>query len=301
MRWKLDQFRKKFIGVGGESEQPRPQLCPACRTLVGAGAKRCHQCGASMTFSMAAASRSLGRLMPATSPVTYGILTISCLLFLVSLLATVREGGFQAPGGGLFSLFNFGAISNVVLQRLGASLPLPYNLAQPWRFVMAIFLHGSILHILFNMGVLMDIGPQVEEQYGSSRYLLIYVLTGIGGFFFSSTTGHSSVGGSGAILGLIGILLAGTIGRRSAGSQMLRSQLIRWLIYILVLGLLFPAIDNWAHGGGLAIGFLLGKIMTDRPPATAEERKLAYALGWGAALIVAVSFAMVIFENFRAG
>jgi rhomboid protease GluP len=307
MRWKYDQFRKKMDAMfGGHSEQPRPQLCPACRTLVGAGAKRCHQCGASMTFSMAAASRSLGRLMPATSPVTYAILTISCLLFVVSLLATMRESGFQMPGGGLSSLFNFGGISGDVLHKLGASLPLagfpgvPGDLAQPWRFVMAIFLHGSILHIVFNMWVLMDIGPQIEELYGSARYLFIYVVTGIGGYLVSSAIGHFSVGGSGALLGLIGVLLAMTTGRRAAGMQMLRSQLIRWLIYIGIWGLLFPGIDNWAHGGGLATGFILGKILIDRPPSTPEERKLAYALGWAAALIVVVSFAFMIFGNLRA-
>jgi rhomboid protease GluP len=81
---------------------------------------------------------------------------------------------------------------------------------------------------------------------------------------------------------------------------MLRSQLIRWLIYIGIWGLLFPGIDNWAHAGGLATGFILGKILTDRPPATPEERKLAYALGWAAALIVVASFAFMIFGNLRA-
>ena len=75
-RWKLDRFRKQVTGFFGrdEQQQPRPKLCPACGTLVGAGATRCHQCGASMTFSVAAASKSLGRLLPATSPATYGIL-----------------------------------------------------------------------------------------------------------------------------------------------------------------------------------------------------------------------------------
>jgi len=302
MRWKYDQFRKKMGGIfGSESDQPRPQLCPACRTLVGAGAKRCHQCGANMTFSMAAASRSLGRWMPATSPATYAILTISCLMFVVSLLATMRQGGLQAPGGGLFGIFNFGSIDGRVLLRLGESLPLPYNLMQPWRFVMAIFLHGSILHIVFNMWVLMDIGPQIEELYGSARYLFIYIVAGIGGYLVSSTFGGiPSVGGSGAIVGLIGVLLATTIGRRGAGMQMLRGQLVRWLIYIGIWGLVFPGIDNWAHGGGLVTGFILGKILTDRPPATPEERKVAYALGWAAALVVVASFAMMILWNTRA-
>jgi rhomboid protease GluP len=302
MRWKFDQIRKKFGGLAGDgSDQPRPQLCPACRTLVGAGATRCHNCGANMRFSMAAASRSLGRLMPTTSPATYGILTLSCLMFLVSLLATMRESGFQAPGGGGFSaIFNFGGISSAVLQRLGASLPLPYDLSQPWRFVMAVFLHGSILHIVFNMWFLMDVGPMIEELYGSARCLFIYVVTGIGGYIASSAIGHFSIGGSGALMGLVGVLLAATSGRRSAGAQMLRSRLIYFIIYIAVIGFIVRVVDNWAHAGGLATGFLLGKLMIDRPPATPEERKLANALGWAAALIVIASFAVMILGNIRA-
>jgi rhomboid protease GluP len=278
-------------GFFGRSE-PRPKLCPSCGTLVGATATRCHQCGASMNFSLAAASRSLGRLMPTTSPATYAILTLSCLIFGASLLATISQNGAFAMQGGIL---NFGAINGGVLQRLGASLPLGYNIEQPWRFVTAIFLHGSILHILFNMWVLMDIGPQIEEMYGSARYLFIYVVTGIGGYSLSSFFGHFSVGGSGALLGLIGVLLAITMGRRSAGMQMLRSQVIRWLIYIAVWGLLFPGIDNMAHIGGFVSGFALGKLMADRPPASPEERKRAYAMGWAAALAVIVSFGMAAF------
>jgi rhomboid protease GluP len=239
--------------------------------------------------------------MPAQSPATYGILGLSCLFFVISLLATLRSTGFASPsGGGLSGLFNFGAINGGVLERFGASLPLPYNLAQPWRFVMAVFLHGSILHIFFNMWVLMDIGPQIEELYGSARYFFIYIVTGIGGYVLSSTTGHMSVGGSGALLGLIGVLLAVTTSRKSAGMQMLRNQMIRWLVYIAVWGLLFPGIDNYAHAGGLISGFVLGKIMADRAPASPEEQKRAYALGWLAVLIVAASIGLMILANVRA-
>lgn len=302
-RWKLDRLKEKFSGAfGGKRQDGRPKLCPACGTLVGATATRCHQCGASMTFSLAAASKSLSKLMPSTSPATYGILTLSCVMYGLSLLWTMRISGFQAPsGGGLGALLNLGAIDGQVLQRLGASLPLPYNLLQPWRFVMAVFLHGSLMHIGFNMWVLMDIGPTIEELYGSARYLFIYVVTGIGGYLVSSLFGKFSVGGSGALLGLIGILLAITTGRKSAGMQMLRSQIIRWLIYIAVWGFLFPGIDNFAHGGGLATGFLLGKIMIDRAPIAPEERKRAQMLGWASALVVIASFGMMVFLNLRAG
>lgn len=281
----------------GRREQPRPTLCPACRTLVGAGATRCHQCGASLRFSFAAASRSLGRLMPATSPATYGILALSCAMYILSLLWTVHLNGLQSSGAGLFGLLNFGGINGDVLRQLGASLP--GDLAQPWRLVTAVFLHASILHIFFNMWVLMDIGPQIEELYGSARYLFIYVVAGIGGYLLSSSFGKFSVGGSGALLGLIGLLLAMSTGRQGAGMQMLRRQLLRWLVYIAIWGFLFPGIDNMAHLGGLATGFILGKIMTDRAPATPEQRKRAYAFGWAAAAVVAASFVMMILWNLR--
>ena len=300
LRWRLDQIRRKTSGAFiGQKDPPRPKLCPACGTLVGATATRCHQCGASLTFSLAAASKSLGRLMPATSPATYAILGLSVLIYVVSLLVTIRMSGSLPVGGGLFGLLGLGGVNGDVLQRLGASLPYPVDIAQPWRLVTAVFLHASVLHIVFNMWVLMDLGPQIEELYGSARFLFIYVVCGIGGYVLSSAFWHFSVGGSGAIVGLIGVMLALTTGRQSIGMRMLRSQLIRWLIYLAIWGLVVPGIDNYAHAGGLATGFILGKIMTDRPPATPQERKRAYLLGWGAALAVAGSFALAALTALR--
>jgi membrane associated rhomboid family serine protease len=308
LRWKLDRFKEQMNGLfgGGAKESPRPKLCPACGTLVGATATKCHQCGASLTFGMAAASRSLGRLMPTTSPATYGILTLSCLLYGVSLLATIRTTGFQPPAGGGFSaLMSLGAISGRVLQQLGASLPLLDNLSQPWRFVTAVFLHGSLLHIAFNMWVLMDFGPQVEEMYGSARYLFIYLVTGVGGYVLSSVFGHFAIGGSGAILGLCGVIIAVTAGGRSIGHQMLRAQVVRLLIYIVVIAILpiglFGNIDNLAHIGGFLTGFGLGKIMVDRAPSSPEEWKRANMLGWATALVIAASLGMVAFGVLRTG
>ena len=201
--------------------QPRPKICPSCGNLVGAVATRCPNCGANVNFSLAAVSRSLGRLMPTTSPATYGILTVSCVIFAASFLATFEKtGGIGTVGGGLGGLFNFGAIDGNVLVRLGASMPWYINIQEPWRFVTAVFLHASVLHILFNMWVLMDIGPQIEELYGSARFLFVYVVSGIGGYVLSSFFGHFSVGGSGAILGLCGVVLAVTIGTRNTQAKM---------------------------------------------------------------------------------
>ena len=95
-----------------------------------------------------------------------------------------------------------------------------------------------------------------------------------------------------------GILLAISTGRRSAGMQMMRQHVIRWLIYILVWGLLFPGIDNYAHIGGFAAGFLLGKVMADRQPADVVERRRAYALGWTTGFAVLTSFALMLVNYF---
>ena len=295
-RYKLDRWRAQLAGTfKSDPKQMRPRLCPACGSLVGATATKCHQCSASISFSFAAASKSLGRWMPQTSPVTYAMLTICCVMFILSMIITMRFQGFGSAGGGaLGMLTNLGGISPQVSYRLGASLPLAFNIDQPWRFITAIFLHGSILHIVFNMWVLMDIGPMVEELYGSARYLFLYIVTGIGGYILSSFMGHNSVGASGALLGLIGVLLAATTGRTSMAAQSLRSSLIRWLIYIGVLGLIMRGTDNFAHLGGVATGYLLGRVMADRQPADVVERKRANLLGWAAGIAVFVSFGFMV-------
>ncbi len=301
-RYKLDRWRSSLASAFHSEPSPkRPRLCPTCGTLVGASSRRCHECGASMNFSLAAASKSLSGMLPSQSPATYGILTLSCLLYGVSLLVTIRQaGGMQPPSGGGFGmLFGIGAIDGRVLVRLGSSLPLPYDILQPWRLVTAIFLHGFLLHIAFNMMVLLDVGPMVEELYGSARYFFLYVATGISGYVLSAFLLHRSVGGSGAVLGMVGVLLATTTGRRSAGVQMLRSQLVRLLVYVAVMGFLFRGTDNAAHLGGLAAGYVLGRLMPDRQPVSKGERQRAQALGWLTGLVVVASLAFMLAFYFQ--
>ncbi|HLJ24648.1 MAG TPA: rhomboid family intramembrane serine protease [Candidatus Acidoferrales bacterium] len=298
-RYKLDRWRTQMAALfHPEPKNLRPRLCPACGTLVGATAGKCHVCGANTTFSLSAASRSLSRWMPQTSPATYAMLAICCVMYALSFVITMKVSGGEGIGGGFM---NIGGIANSVSYRLGASLPLygfiggPGDFSQPWRLVTAIFLHGGLLHIGFNMWVLMDIGPMVEEMFGSARYLFLYVATGVAGYLISSSVGHFSVGASGSLLGLIGVLLAATKGRKTMGAQALRSTLIRWLIYLAVLGLLTRgSTDNYAHAGGLVSGYLLGRWLPDRPPADMREKRIADILGWAAGAAIAVSFAFMI-------
>ncbi|MBI1737639.1 MAG: rhomboid family intramembrane serine protease, partial [Acidobacteria bacterium] len=165
-KWKLDRLRESIAAVFRAPEKPsRPRLCPACGTLVGATATKCHECGASMTFSLAAASRSLSSLIPSETPITYLLLGINFILFAFSLvLSTQLTGGFSGMGN----------ISGQVLLRLGARESHLIFYGELWRLVMPIFLHGNLIHIGFNTFVLMDLGPQMEEIYGSPRYLFLY-------------------------------------------------------------------------------------------------------------------------------
>jgi rhomboid protease GluP len=298
-RYKIDRWRNQFGSLfRRQPSVARPRLCPACGTLVGSTAGRCHQCGANLTFSLAAASRSLSKLLPQTAPVSYGILGLCCILYGVSLLITINRSGFQAPSGGLGALFGLGGINGLVLVRMGSSSSF-LDLAQPWRLITAIFLHGSLLHLGFNMWVMMDLAPTIEELYGSARFLFVFIVTGVCGYILSFLTGHpNSVGASGSLLGLVGLMLALTTGRQSAAMRMLRSQLLYWLAYIVVLGILMPGIDNYAHAGGFVAGFVLGKIMADRQPTDAIERRRAYALGWTTGFVVLASFAFMLLNYF---
>jgi rhomboid protease GluP len=286
----MESFKNSLRGFfGGNKEAPRPRMCPACGNLVGISATRCPNCGTSLNFSLAAAGRGVSGIFGGNAPATTMILIVNCLMFAVTLVSSLQAGaGFSLTGG----------LDARILERLGALNPSAISAAnQSFRLVTAMFLHGSILHIGFNMWVLWDVGPVIEEVYGSARYLFIYTFTGIAGFVLSAWRGGYSVGASGAILGLVGVMLAITTKRGGAAMQAQRNRLIFWIVIIFAQGLL-PGlnVDNWAHFGGLAGGFALGRIFADRQPERGTETTRAYLLGWIAAAVLIASFGMMIFE-----
>jgi rhomboid protease GluP len=296
-QWQLrvDKWKSTVRGLFGGNKEPRPKMCPACGALVGINATRCHQCGTNITFSLAALSRGLSGVFGGRAPVTTGILIVNVLMLGVSMVATINAGG----GGGLRLLWG---LNGEVLYRLGSTYPPAiFDGHQWWRLVTAMFLHGGLIHIGFNMMVLMDIGPVVEEVYGAGRYLCLYTVTGVAGYLLSgfvgyqsASGGHPSVGASGAILGLIGLMIAITTRRAGAQMQQLRSRLISWVVSIFVFGFLLSGVDNLAHLGGLAAGFVLGRIVADREPMSSSERATANGLGWAAAIVIIASFAMMV-------
>jgi rhomboid protease GluP len=288
-QWRIERWKNAVRGfLGGGNKQPRPKLCPSCGSLVGINVNRCHQCGTNLTFSLAAVSKGLAGFFGGRAPVTTALLIVNILMFAVSWMATANAG----EGAGLRILWGMGGEP---LYRLGESFPYSIFIQHQWyRLVTAMFLHGGLIHIGFNMMVLMDIGPVVEEVYGSARYLFLYGVAGAAGFLCSALSGHVSVGASAPILGLIGLMIAITTKRSGAHMQQLRSRLISWVVSIFVFGFLMRGVDNWAHAGGLAAGFVLGKLFADREPMNATERRTANLLGWLAAGVVIVSFALMI-------
>src|SRR3984893_5384456 len=289
-QYRLDRWKPTLQGFfgGGGNQQPRPKLCPNCGSLVGINATRCHNCGTRLRFSRAAGTGSLGGVFAGPAPVTTALLVANLLMFGVEWMAAAAQGG----GGGLSILWGMGGETSY---RLGMSAPYGIYVQHQWyRLITAMFLHGGLIHIGFNMMALMQLGPALEELYGSSRYFFLYFFTGAFGFLISSFTGRNSLGASGGLLGLIGAMLAVTTKRGGAYMRELRSRLISSVVLLFVLGFMGMGIDNKAHLAGLASGFVLGKIFADRQPMNVRERQIANALGWLAGIALIVSFAFMI-------
>ncbi|MBK7977554.1 MAG: rhomboid family intramembrane serine protease [Deltaproteobacteria bacterium] len=264
----------------------RPSLCPACGQLVCVGVTHCSRCGANLTFSPAAVARSARRFVPSEYPVTAVLLGMNAVIFVITtLLGSLGRQGLVGSflAGAPFVWTMTGAFAQSVLA------------GEWWRLVVPMFVHGGLMHVAFNSMALADLGPAVEHNYGSARYLFLYVVTGILGFGASvawsliTGTPHLSVGGSGAVLGIVGVLLAITVKRGGVFMERVRAQLLRSIGYTFLLGVVIN-VDNAAHVGGLAAGFVLGMAMKDRPPATPAGRNVAVGLGTGAALAVVAAF-----------
>lgn len=145
---------------------------------------------------------------------------------------------------------------------------------QWWRLATAMVVHFGLLHIALNMLVLWQIGPPVEKVLRRPVFLASYVVCGIGGSVLSDIhygTGVKSGGASGAIVGVVGILIGNTAvtawaeaaGRQSRqrwrfNPSVARSLGIQILVWIVFSSLFIPQIDNWAHVGGGVVGLAIG-------------------------------------------
>jgi len=143
---------------------------------------------------------------------------------------------------------------------IGAKINTLIRLGQIWRLVTPVFLHGSLLHIGFNMYALFVYGRSLESRYGHGRFFLLYFLSAYAGNVLSFLlTPNVSVGASTAIFGLIGAEAVFHIqNRKLLGKQ--SSQALWNLFYFaainLFIGFTTTGVDNWGHIGGLLGGLL---------------------------------------------
>ncbi|MDQ5973287.1 MAG: Rhomboid family intrarane serine protease [Actinomycetota bacterium] len=211
-------------------------ICTECMIAAPVGFQ-CPECVAGAAAQTRQATTIAGGALIGRPMVTYTLIGINLAVFLVQFTV-----GINAVAG------DYG------MWPVGIAVG-----GEWWRLVTAAFLHGSFLHIAFNMYVLFALGPTLERILGHSRYLILYVLAAIGGgvasYVFSDMR-TVSVGASGAIFGLMGALVVA--GRR------LRYDVTQVLVLLginVVIGFIASGVDWRAHLGGLVTGALVAAIM----------------------------------------
>jgi rhomboid protease GluP len=163
----------------------------------------------------------------------------------------------------IFITLNGGSTNSETLVRYGAFYP-PFILrySEYYRFITSIFIHIGVMHIFFNGYALYIFGPQIERLMGSKKYLLFFLLTGIGGnlatFFFNFST--LSAGASGSLFGLFGAFLYLIHRHKNMVTPEGRKSILSLLGINLALTIFVPSISVTAHIGGLVIGYLLSYV-----------------------------------------
>lgn len=249
-------------------------LCTSCGVLVGVNDETCHNCGRRNPglWGYGPALRRLGQDFGFV-PLVVGACVV---LYALSLLLS---------GSGIQMML---APSTEILFLLGASGAVPvFGFGRWWTVLTAGFLHGGILHILFNVLWLRQLAPATAELYGAGRMIIIFTVANITGFTLSTLAGAYltwmpipflrgagfTVGASAAIFGLLGAIVY--YGRRT-GSSHAGSQALTYAAVLGVFGLIFPGVDNYAHLGGFLGGYAAALVMDPLKPERIDH--LAWAL-----------------------
>lgn len=163
----------------------------------------------------------------------------------------------------IFMTLNGGSTNIETLVKYGAFFPpyiVEYN--EYYRFITSIFIHIGVMHIFFNGYALYAFGPQIERLMGPKKYLIFFLLTGLGGnlatFFFNFVS--ISAGASGSLFGLFGAFLYLVHRHRDMVTPAGRKNILQLLGINLALTLIVPSISITAHLGGLVMGYLLSYI-----------------------------------------
>ena len=234
-------------------------VCASCGSLVGVNDETCYTCGRRNPglWGFGPLLRRFGSDLGFTTAIVYGCMAA----YTLSLLLTVMTGG-NLLGGSVFSILGPSGPAAIALGASGAE-PV-FMMGRWWTVLSAGWLHGGALHILFNVMWVRQLGPAVGDMYGAARMVIIYTISSVTGFLLSSVLayytsipflsgGYLTLGASAPIFGLLGALVH--YGRRG-GSSLVGSQALNYAITMGVFGLIMPGIDNSAHLGGFAGGYL---------------------------------------------
>ncbi len=238
-------------------------VCRSCGRLVGVGEARCPHCGARSPslFGLAPALKKLELDLGFTDVVVAACVGIY-LLTLVSDPSGIVNRGFSFLAPSAHSLLRFGA----------SGLGPVIEFDRWWTVLSAGWLHGDVLHIFFNVMWIRSIGPLVVEAYGGARTVILYTVATAAGFLLTTVAplylsalsflmggGGYSVGASAAIFGLLAAAVR--FGHRHGQAHIAR-ELWGWAVFLFVWGIVGGmGIDNWAHLGGFAGGWLAARLL----------------------------------------
>lgn len=264
----------------------RMRMCPACRNLVDRSERSCPACGASLRGVQGGGPhRVLRLLVPGNGTVTMLLMTLNVVMSLVIYATWGAEPGSQG-------LLSFLSPPYRALYLFGAKWTPAILSGQIWRLVTAGYLHGGVIHLLFNCYALSSLGPLIENSFGARKFFLIYSVTGVAAFATSALfrPGSLSIGASGALFGILGFAIVFGRFRSGASGRAIADQLMRYLLFMVLL-FLIPGIDNAAHVGGLVSGAALGLLVDSGEPRTPAGDLALTLLTAAAVLATVASFA----------
>lgn len=309
LRWKWNQRRRQIEEDGlraamtWRASRGRHKMCPSCRALVPRGAGNCPECGEGLSGVKGPGfSRTLSNLFPGATRATSLVVLANGLWFILMAMSLYGQDGTSGLWAAIFpprrdpelvrlyseTLLQFGALYS----------PRITGLTDLWQLIPPIFVHSGIIHIFFNTYVFLRIASLVEEEYGAERLWVAYLFSGILGFLVSLGWGWMSgshrfaVGASGAVLGMMGLLVAYGIRRGGPVGEQIKKNILQFVIFIFLISFLIGNVDHAAHAGGLAGGFLIGFVMPYGPYRTRND-----ALLWKGLALAGIG--LVLFSFFR--
>ncbi len=228
-------------------------ICPNCKKLISADEAECPYCGIRSPGSRW--KRIIAKV--GSGDIVTQITYANVIFYVLSIIIIPSQISLSA------SPFSFLSPSNNSLLLLGATGTVPIDrFDRWWSLITAAYLHGSLLHILFNMMALKQIGALLVSEYGAGRMFVIYTLGSVAGYLLSYFAGVSfTIGASGAVCALIGAGLYYGKSRGGIYGQRIFKDLYSWVIILALFGFIVPGINNWAHGGGVAAGIAIGYML----------------------------------------